>query len=232
LGFPHGAEMPEQAGKQTPPYIPFATFDNFINGLGESGVPDKIDSSLMRSFSGSTRSGLLVTLRYLKLIDENDNTLASLEKLAKSKNDDRATLLRTILVDAYGFLTRVDISRATPAQLAEAIGEEGAGGGTRDKAVNFFLKAAEAAGMPISPHILKGKHARSATPMRRAKRQVSKPTKAKVQRDPPAHNDNDNSAATKKLSEQVLAILDQEELADDVEQSVWILLKYLRKEGL
>ena len=37
---------------------------------------------------------------------------------------------------------------------------------------------------------------------------------------------------SKKLSEQVLALLDQENLADDVGQAIWVLLKYLRKEGL
>jgi hypothetical protein len=190
--------MPEQNGKQTPPYIPYATFDNFINGLGESGVPDQIDSSLMRTLSGSARSGLMVTLRYLKLVDEDGNTLATLEKLAKAKDAARAPILKQLLTDAYSFLTsetrRVDISRATPAQLAEAIGEEGAGGGTRDKAVNFFLKAAEAAGMPISPHILKGKHAR-ATPNRRPKKTSTKPPKPKAKSDPGVKDDGETASS-------------------------------------
>jgi len=224
--------VPEQDGKQTPPYIPYATFDNFINGLGESGVPDQIDSSLMRTLSGSARSGLMVALRYLKLVDENGNTLEALEKLAKAKDAERATVLRALLGNAYGFLrtNRVDVSRATPAQLAEAIGEEGAGGGTRDKAVNFFLKAAEAASMAISPHILKGKHTR-ATPSRKQPKKISaaKPQKKKVEFLTP---EDETGTGGKKLSELVLAILDQDNLAEDVEQAIWVLLKHLRKEGL
>ena len=151
--------MAEQNGKKTPPYIPYATFDNFINGLGESAVPDKIDSSLMRNLSGSARSGLMVALRYLNLIDEDGNTIGPLEKLAKSQGAQRGEILSVVLAAAYSFLGSgdLDLTRATPAQLAEAIGAEGATGGTRDKAVGFFLKAAETAGIPLSPHILKGK---------------------------------------------------------------------------
>jgi hypothetical protein len=222
--------MAEQNGKQTPPYISFATFDNFINGLGESTVPDKIDSSLMRTLSGSARSGLMVALRYLKLIDEDGNTLPDLEKLAKLQGPERAKALAVVLGGAYGFFRsgNLDLTRATPAQLAEAIGAEGATGGTRDKAVGFFLKAAEAAGMPLSPHITKGKHARAA-PAKRAKKQGTSVKKPKL---------SDNNAdeqlpaiGARKLSEQVLQILDKKDLKPEVEKAVYVVLKHLREEG-
>jgi len=51
----------------------------------------------MSTLSGSARSGLLVALRFLKLIDENDNTLPALEKLANAKDKEKSKLLETLL---------------------------------------------------------------------------------------------------------------------------------------
>jgi len=44
-------------------------------------------------------------------------------------------------------------------------------------------------------------------------------------------NEHETPVPIKKLSELVLAILDTEDLAEDVETAIWTLLKYLRKEG-
>jgi len=150
--------MAEEPTKRTPPYIPYKTFENFLNGLAEATVPTQIDNSLLRNMSGSTRSGLVVALRYFGLVDQNSITYPALEKLAHAKADERKAQLAGLLSSSYGFLKNMDLKRSTPQQLAEAIGLEGASGGTRDKAVAFFLKAAEAAGVEVSPHILKRKH--------------------------------------------------------------------------
>jgi hypothetical protein len=230
--------MVDQNGRQTPPYISFATFENFINGLNESGVPDKIDSSLMRTLSGSARSGLMVALRYLRLIDEDNITLAALDKLAKAKSADRSGILREILTQAYGFLNKeapLDLGRATPAQLADAIGEEGATGGTRDKAVVFFLKSAEAAGIPISPHILKGKHARSSPTAKRIKRAVGKKPAAK----PSVHsNDNPRDSETRVarspydvLMNEIYNPAEMKERSAE-EKAVFTLARYLKSKGV
>jgi hypothetical protein len=160
--------MTEDTSKRTPPYIPYKTFDNFIKGLEDTGVPHKIDGSLLRNMSGSTRSGLMVALRYLGLVDENDNIRPALEKLVDSDSEGRKAQLKSLMSASYGFLSTLDLKRATPAQLADAIGQEGASGGTRDKAVSFFLRVAEDAGIEISAHILKRKHAVSG--LRRVKR--------------------------------------------------------------
>lgn len=223
--------MAEENGKQTPPYIPYATFDNFLNSLAE-GVPDKIDSSLMRSLSGSTRSGLMVALRFLKLVDEEDNTFAALEKLAKAKDANRGPILRDLMEKSYSFLQQdaeegyLDLTRATPAQLAEAIGEEGASGGTRDKAVNFFLKAAEVAGIPISPHILKRKHATGSA--RRARR--SSPKAAKKLAAAP-HIETRTDTARTPYHVLMNEIYNPDDMSKDQEQAVFTLARYLKTKG-
>src|SRR5437870_3194978 len=184
--------MAEAEDKRTPPYIPFKTFENFLNGLADTAVPRKIDNSLLRNMSGSARSGLMVALRYLDLIDADGNTHGMLEKVAHAKGDERKQLFLKIFGNAYGFVVRnsIDLKRATPGELTEAMGAEGATGGTRDKAVVFFIKACEASGFELSPHILARKHGGSGSKRKRA---TPKPAKPKEQHS--NHNDGFTPAA-------------------------------------
>jgi hypothetical protein len=149
--------MADASERRIPPYIAFKSFEAFLNGLAGAPIPRKIDGSLLGGMSASTRSGLMMTLRYFALIDDEGNARPALEKLAHATDDGRRQALRELL-SAYRFMGTLDLAHATPAQLAEAIGAEGATGGTREKCVAFFLKAAEAANVAVSAHILKRKH--------------------------------------------------------------------------
>lgn len=164
--------MAEEESKRTPPYIPYKTFDSTLNGLADSAVPHRLDHTLLHNMSGTTRSGLMVGMRFLGLIDDDNNTKPILEKLAHAKGDARKAMLREIVQNSYGFMGTLDLMRATPGTLAEAVGKEGATGGTREKAVAFFLKVAEAAGIEVSPFILKRKHA--PTPNKKPRRAAPK----------------------------------------------------------
>lgn len=221
--------MAEELNKRTPPYIPYRTFETFINGLADTSVPGKIDGSLLLNMSGSTRSGLMMALRYLGLVDENDNTKPALEKLAHAKGEERKTQLAAMM-SAYGFLPNLDLKRATPAQLAEAIGKEGAGGGTREKAVAFFLRAAEAGGVEVSPHILKRKHAVNGG-LRRIKRL---PTKRKSDPPPlpPGHERTGTAGAVARTPYEVLMhdIYDPKAMkpGSEEEKAVFTLVRFLK----
>src|SRR6266478_5192805 len=52
----------------TPPYLPFRTFKSYIESLSSSGIPAKIDRTVLRSRSGSEQTMILASLRYLGLI--------------------------------------------------------------------------------------------------------------------------------------------------------------------
>lgn len=225
--------MADATPTRTAPYITYSLFDNFISGLSEFTVPPQIDTSLLRNMSGSNQSGLIAALRFLGLTDEKNNTKPGLEKLVHSSGPERADQLRGILTGAYGFLRdgKFDLKRATPAQLAEAIGSEGATGGTRVKSAGFFLKAATAAGLEISPHILKHKHARATPSSKRAKRTASNKPKNSTPGIGTDDEDDNDDRSSKKLSELVLAVLDADDLPEEVEAAIWTMLKYLRKEG-
>lgn len=140
----------------TPPYIAFPTFLSFIKGLGETGVPSRIDKSLLRNMSGSNQSALLSALKWFSLIDEAGAHGERLEALVKAAAADKAgEVLKGNLPLAYAFMAdgSIDVGRATGAQLEEKFREYGLSGETVAKAMSFFLAACKEAGIPVSAHI-------------------------------------------------------------------------------
>lgn len=152
--------MAGESETKVPPYTSFTTFSNFINGLVETGIPGRIDNSLMRNISGSAQSSLLGALRYLNLVREDKAPTDLLPLLATSDESQRGATLRKAMELSYPFLRAqtLDLANATPQQLAESLRALGASGGTLDKAIAFFLAAAQVAGIPVSAHIMKRKH--------------------------------------------------------------------------
>jgi len=57
-----------------PPYVPFKTFVTFIKKLKDTTVPERIDSSVLRSYSGGMAGQLTAALKYLKLTEDNSKT--------------------------------------------------------------------------------------------------------------------------------------------------------------
>jgi hypothetical protein len=93
--------------------------------------------------------------------------------LVNTTGDERGAELGHIIRNAYGFLRTgaVDLTRTTTGLLLEAVEAEGANRGTRVPAVTFLLKAAEKAGIEVSPRLRRRKYVRrpavSASPVRR-----------------------------------------------------------------
>jgi len=168
--------MASETRKQgTPPYIAHPTFLSFIKGLGETGVPSRIDKSLLRNMSGSNQSALLSALKWFSLIDDAGAHGERLESLAKA-GDKAGVVLGGMLPEAYAFMAdgSIDLSRATGAQLEEKFKEYGLSGETVVKAMSFFLSACKEAGVPISAHIKLPKITRS-NGSAKAKRGSGKP---------------------------------------------------------
>lgn len=140
---------------KTPAYAPFKTFSNFINGLQENGMPAQIDRGIMSGMSGSAQSAVTGTLEFLRLVDESGVPTKELHQLVETKEDNRGPLLRTVLERSYPFLfsSAIDLKRATTKQIEEAFRSQGVTGSTIVKCIAFFLAAAKAAGIPISPYV-------------------------------------------------------------------------------
>lgn len=145
----------ETTKKKSAPYLPFATFTNALDSVAAHSVPNIIDRSSFPSFSGGNVAATLSAFRFFDLIDNTGAPLMELHTLAMNKADREANI-RALLEKYYASLIALDLSRTTPSQFDEAFSSEAFGvtGDTRVKAKTFFIKAAQAAKIPISKLLL------------------------------------------------------------------------------
>ncbi len=139
-----------------PPYISYKTFFGFIQKLKQTAIPERIDASLLRSYSGSVARQIMAALRYLGLIDEAGQTTDRLRALVKTfGTGEWQEQLTGMVSDAYqDVINNLKLDTATPGQLAERFKARGAEGGVQQKCIAFFIAAATNAGMKLSPHIV------------------------------------------------------------------------------
>lgn len=137
-----------------PPYIAFSTFLSFIKGLGKTGVPSRIDKSLLRNMSGGNQSALLAALKWFGLINEIGEHGKPLESLVAA-GDAAGDVFRELLPVAYKFMSdgSIQLDRATGAQVEEKFRAYGLSGSTVVKAMAFFISACKEAQIPLSAHI-------------------------------------------------------------------------------
>ena len=151
-----------QAKEVVPVYLSFATFQSAIQRLRDHGLPPKIDRSALGTRSGADQSQIMSGLKFLGLIDQNDTTQESLRKLhaCQQGSEEEKAVIAELLRARYANVFELDLETATPRMLADAIGSYGATGSTRDRAIRFFLKAAEYSGIKLSGHLTQGKRSR------------------------------------------------------------------------
>jgi hypothetical protein len=130
------------------PYVPFKTFLTAIESF-QRGLPDRVDRSVWPSHSGAAQGQLLAASRFLGLIDEEGCPSADLRELVQNPEHRRRTL-RRILERSYTELGALDLAKASPRQIEEALRRYGISGHTHRKAVSFFLQAASYAERPLS----------------------------------------------------------------------------------
>ena len=154
-GHPRTPRMPER--QSIPPYVPWRTFENYLDGLREFGtsLPNVIDRDSMRTYSGATQSWLLSTLRSLNMIDEHGAPRPRLMQIVQASPDDRKPLYRQLIEAEYSFLDGIELRGATQRQLARAFESTGATGDTVRKCLAFFIGLAKAADLQLSPLIQK-----------------------------------------------------------------------------
>lgn len=148
----------QERQKTVPPYVPYRTFQTFLEFL-QDGIPARIDRSVWGSrFSGSSGTQLMTALKVLQLVDAEGHPQPVLEELVFAEGERRRALLRGLLEDYYEPVFRLDLSRATKNQFHEAFRSFGAREGVLTKCEAFFIQAARAAGIQLSQYILAGRH--------------------------------------------------------------------------
>jgi Family of unknown function (DUF5343) len=213
----------------TPPYVAFSTFKSMIAGFKEHVLPSRVDRSVLGNFSGIVGGQLITTLRFLGLIDPENKPTPALKALVETVNTNEwPQELTATLKRAYAPIFQLNLQSASPSQFGEHFASNYPGeGSTQRKSMTFLLTAIQEAKIPISPYILKNKKPRSAPTKKRAARQNGQGQRV----DPGSGRIDPPPVVERKLSEQVLAILDKKDLKPEVEQAVYVVLKHLREEG-
>jgi hypothetical protein len=141
--------------KDPPPYTSYSTFNNFINGLQETGVPSRIDKSVIRTLSGSAQAALLSALKWLKLTDSVGTPTELLNQLVEAEGENKKKVLAEILTNSYPFASdsSFPLHKATGAQVEQKFRDFGITGSTVVKAVAFFIAAAKDANITLGPHV-------------------------------------------------------------------------------
>lgn len=221
----------QEAKTLTPPYVSFATFKNMIGGFKEHVLPARIDRSVLGNFSGIVGGQLITTLRFLGLTDGNNEPTQALRALVDTINTDKwPEELTATLKRAYAPVFKLNLQTASPSQFIEHFSECYPGeGSTQRKSLTFLLTAIQDAKIAVSPFILKNKKPRSGPSKKRtAQRSNGSGRVLDTHINPPPL---DPPVVQRKLSEQVLAILDKKGLDPNVEKAVYVVLKHLREEG-
>jgi hypothetical protein len=137
-----------------PPYVSFASLRNFIRGLGEKGMPGRIDRTVMSSLSGGTQNQVTAALKFFKLVDSLGVPSTVMHKLAESDEIGEKAAWRELIQSAYAFLFQaVNLKTATTGQVTAEFTKLGASGDTNGKCISFFLAASKHAGIAVSAHI-------------------------------------------------------------------------------
>jgi hypothetical protein len=145
-----------------PPYVPYRTFQTFLEFLLEEGIPGRIDKTVWGTrFSGSSGTQLMTALKVLTLVDADGHPSNELEDLVHAEGDARRGLLRRILERFYTPVFDLDLARASKGQFHEAFRSFGTKEGVLTKCEAFFIRAAQAAGIELSKRILVGRHGSS-----------------------------------------------------------------------
>ena len=154
------------ATDKVPVYLSFKTFQAAIQNLRTHGLPATIDRSTFDSRSGQEQTQIISAFKFLGLIDESNHTQQSLRDLkdARENSGEEKALLAELLRQRYVKVFALDLENTTPNALDAAIGEYGATGTTRDRAVRFFIKAAEHCGIKLSTRLTKGLRSRPSNP--------------------------------------------------------------------
>jgi len=144
-------------GKATLPYGPYKTVKSFVGRLKQTAIPPRIDNSVMIGLSGSAKSELRAALRYLGLVDTTDTVLPALKLLVEAHGTEVwSQELSDRVLGAYGAVIGEEaewLDNGTAQQLRDHFkAASGMDGASLDKAIRFFLAAAEDAGLTLSPY--------------------------------------------------------------------------------
>lgn len=145
--------MNTETKKTIPAYTTYTAFTNLISDLRENNIPSHVTRSVIKG-SNSGKAMMMASLKYLDLINKDSIPTDTLVQLVE--NDDNYSInLKQLLLAKYPFLfdETIDIKTTTTEKVAEKFQQAGAQGSTVSKCMAFFLGAAKAAELEVSPRV-------------------------------------------------------------------------------
>jgi hypothetical protein len=153
ISFPWQEEANMAEEGKSAAYVSWVTFKNSMDKLSE-GMPNRIDKTVFPGLSGGTLVQLLPALKFLGLTRDDGTPTETLQALVQKNELDRKEDLRQIFHACYPELFSLDLTKATPSQLAEKMSAHyGVTGSTLLKATRFFLNGAVDLGIPLSKYL-------------------------------------------------------------------------------
>lgn len=143
-------ETEEQRGTAKPPYIAYRTLDDLIQRMSDDGAPPQIDRSYLDNYSGGYGGQVIAALEWLDLLEKNGALRPRLKALIQADSEERKRLIGEILLEKYPTVVELGKVNATQQQHEDVFREMGVSGDTLRKAVAFYIKAAQYAGIPLS----------------------------------------------------------------------------------
>ena len=193
-----------------PAYVAYQTLKTFFGSFKEHGLPNLIDKSVLRTFSGGVQSQLKAGLRFLDLVDADNRHKPRLKTLVEAFDTDQwKDVVADLLKSAYPEMFRLALESASPSEFSKAFKDAyDCDGDTLRKAQSFFLKAAGDAGIKISPYILQNTKARTPT-VKKAKPQKNDDASQKGKKKERTQEENDENddipdEKPKSIAEQLL----------------------------
>jgi hypothetical protein len=177
IEFTQGGGMADSDKQLSAVYVSWQTMKSALEQLSQGVPPSRIDRSVFPGLAWGVQSQLFAGMKFLGLTGSEGEATPLLNELVSGDEQNRKKKLKEIIERSYAGLIALDLTKTTPAQLLEKIGElYNVSGDTRGKAVRFFLSAAEYVGIPLN-NLLTGKKTNGATSTRRRRG----PAKAKQQ---------------------------------------------------
>ena len=136
--------------KKAPVYVSWVTFKNSIENLVQ-GVPNQIDRTTFPGMAGGVQNQMFTGLKFLGLTNDDDRPTRALHELCVPEEAQRKEKLKQILLDRYAPIFALDLTKATPQEVTDKMGEVyNISGDTKEKALRFFLGAVTYVGIPLS----------------------------------------------------------------------------------
>lgn len=143
-----------------PPYGTYSTVKNTIERFKDATVPTKLNRHVLDDVAGGAFSALMTSLRFLGLVNEDQTVRAEFRELVEAKRkseEDYRDRLTQVVSDAYQpIIGTFDLDAGTLPELEKKFKDAGVPQGQMvTKAIRFYLKALEDAGLTVSEHITK-----------------------------------------------------------------------------